>query len=190
MTRCSGLVLLCAWLVGCGVTSPLSPTPAGGEATTADGAKGGANDAATPDADAGNAPTRVEDASTSTADSPDASATVERPPCGGGAGCDPHDFGGESCESLGLGEGELLCDPTSCTIIVALCKGLGTETPRLGPPCGTGPGCDPADLGDETCATLGMGAGVLACDPVTCMFDTSMCSGGGGGGGTGGGTGG
>lgn len=55
--------------------------------------------------------------------------------------------------------------------------------------CGDGaisPGeqCDGADLQGFDCAALGLGSGTLACDPVTCTFDTSMCTGGGGGGGT------
>ena len=36
--------------------------------------------------------------------------------------------------------------------------------------------CDGKNLHDETCATLGMGAGMLSCDPVTCSYDTSMCA--------------
>jgi len=44
------------------------------------------------------------------------------------------------------------------------------------PPCGNGDSnCDPRNLGGETCAGLGMGNGKLACDPVTCTYDTSMC---------------
>jgi hypothetical protein len=46
--------------------------------------------------------------------------------------------------------------------------------------CGDGmvvPGeqCDGADLQGFDCASLGLGGGTLACDPVTCSFDTSMC---------------
>jgi hypothetical protein len=52
--------------------------------------------------------------------------------------------------------------------------------------CGDGvvsPGeqCDGAMLQGFDCGSLGLGAGTLGCDPVTCTFDTSMCSGGGGG---------
>lgn len=35
--------------------------------------------------------------------------------------------------------------------------------------------CEAADLGGESCATLGMGQGPLACDPLTCQFDLSAC---------------
>ena len=51
----------------------------------------------------------------------------------------------------------------------------GPEEPK--PPCGNGGSCNPNDLGGETCLGLGMGTGTLACDPVTCTYDTSMCEG-------------
>lgn len=46
--------------------------------------------------------------------------------------------------------------------------------------CGDGaisPGeqCDGADLQGFTCMSLGLNGGTLACDPVMCTFDTSMC---------------
>jgi hypothetical protein len=43
--------------------------------------------------------------------------------------------------------------------------------------------CDGADLQGFTCVDLGMSGGELGCDPVTCTFDASMCTGGGGTGG-------
>lgn len=36
--------------------------------------------------------------------------------------------------------------------------------------------CDGADLQGFDCASLGLSGGTLACDPVMCTFDTSMCS--------------
>jgi hypothetical protein len=66
--------------------------------------------------------------------------------------------------------------------------GIGTN-PGTGP-CGNGGDCDPNDLGGENCNSLNAGRGRLACDPITCTFDLSMCSGGPGtfgGGGTNGG---
>jgi hypothetical protein len=45
------------------------------------------------------------------------------------------------------------------------------------PPCGNGGDCNPDNLGGETCPGLGMGDGTLACDPMTCTYDTSMCEG-------------
>lgn len=53
--------------------------------------------------------------------------------------------------------------------------------------------CDGEFLHQESCETLGMGSGMLACDPITCSYDTSMCqgpTGGGGGDGSSGGAGG
>lgn len=37
--------------------------------------------------------------------------------------------------------------------------------------------CDGTNLGGETCESLGEGTGTLACDPVMCTYDTSMCTG-------------
>jgi hypothetical protein len=46
------------------------------------------------------------------------------------------------------------------------------------PACGsmTKP-CDPNNLGGQTCSSLGAGSGTLLCDPMTCSFDRSMCTG-------------
>lgn len=46
--------------------------------------------------------------------------------------------------------------------------------------CGDGivsPGeqCDGLNLQGFTCATLGLGMGILTCDPFTCSFDWTMC---------------
>jgi len=45
------------------------------------------------------------------------------------------------------------------------------------PPCGTGPGCDPTDLGGESCESLGAGGGKLLCDSTTCLFELGLCDG-------------
>lgn len=39
----------------------------------------------------------------------------------------------------------------------------------------TGEQCDGADLQGFTCNSLGLNGGTLACDPIMCTFDTSMC---------------
>lgn len=36
--------------------------------------------------------------------------------------------------------------------------------------------CDGTNLHDESCKSLGMGSGMLTCDPITCSYDTSMCT--------------
>jgi hypothetical protein len=36
--------------------------------------------------------------------------------------------------------------------------------------------CDGGDLQGFDCASLGLNGGTLACDPMMCTFDTSMCS--------------
>jgi hypothetical protein len=48
--------------------------------------------------------------------------------------------------------------------------------------------CDGNDLGMATCPSMGKGMGVLRCNPMTCIFDVSMCGSmsPGGGGGSGG----
>jgi hypothetical protein len=104
------------------------------------------------------------------------------PGCGNGAvepgeQCDGADLQGFDCALLGLGGGVLACDPVMCTFDTSGCMPIGN--------CGNGvidPGeqCDGADLQGFDCFSLGLGGGVLACDPVMCTFDTSMCMGGGG----------
>ena len=83
-----------------------------------------------------------------------------------------------ACAALGLGEGLLTCTPD--------CLGFDTSgCGVVGPGCGNGvvePGeqCDGMNLQGFDCASLGLGGGILACDPVLCVFDTSMCMPGGG----------
>ena len=39
----------------------------------------------------------------------------------------------------------------------------------------SGEQCDGSLLNGSTCETLGMESGTLGCDPVACIYDTSMC---------------
>jgi hypothetical protein len=65
--------------------------------------------------------------------------------------------------------------------------GTAAPEPDAGPgdddddthPCGRpgARGCDATDLDGHSCQSLGAGSGTLACDPVTCTFDLSMCTG-------------
>jgi hypothetical protein len=164
--------LLCVGAPGCGVSSGLFTPEADG----------------TPAVDAGRLDAgRGGHALDGGGDADKEPSLGARPPCGSGLGCDPADLGGESCHSLGLGNGTLLCNPTTCTFEISLCNAVNGRVP-----CGSGPNCDPTNLGEESCETLGMGPGTLTCDAVSCTYDTSLCSelptGGGGtngGGGTG-----
>jgi len=45
-----------------------------------------------------------------------------------GEDCDGTDLGGETCESLGEGTGELGCDPVMCTYDTSMCTGNGSST--------------------------------------------------------------
>lgn len=132
-----------------------------------------------PDDDADAAPSaKPMDGGTSASSGSNGGGTTGRPTreptvrlsCGTGPGCDPSDLGGETCETLGLGKGTLLCNTSTCTFETQLCDGLGEL-----PPCGSGPGCDTTNLAGASCESLGMPAGVLSCDPVTCAYDTSGC---------------
>ena len=162
---CGLLLLACS--SGCGMSSGLFVAESDAPDDGADDAPGGKpKDAGIREGDAGG------DAGTGSVGSGSGSAgdPVRRLPCGTGPGCDPSDLGGESCQTLGLGQGTLLCNTSTCTFETQLCQGLGEL-----PPCGSGPGCDTTKLGGATCESLGMPAGVLSCDPVTCAYDTSGC---------------
>lgn len=93
--------------------------------------------------------------------------------------------------SWAMAAGKVACQCETATHAVTCSAGAGN--------CGngvidtaSGEQCDGAMLGATgTCMAMGMGMGVLTCDPMTCRYDTSMCNssmmtGGTGGGGTGG----
>ena len=61
---------------------------------------------------------------------------------------------------------------------MGLCTGLAKRQQDGGVACGAGGACDPTNLGGQSCESLGMGVGLLICDPQTCTFDTSLCAGG------------
>jgi len=86
--------------------------------------------------------------------------------------CDGAAMPQTSCAELGYYEqtGDLGC-AADCTLDLSVCAGS----------CGDGviqvafaEDCEGADLAGETCATLGLGAGTLACSD-NCRFDTSGC---------------
>jgi hypothetical protein len=109
-------------------------------------------------------------------------STGASPSCGDGIidvgeQCDGDELQGFDCVSLGLPDGTLTCHPAMCTFDTSGCGFVGN--------CGNGiidagEQCDGADLQGFDCPSLGLGGGVLGCDPITCTFDTSMCMPGGG----------
>ena len=61
--------------------------------------------------------------------------------------------------------------------------GNGVAGGNGGPVCGNGnieieadEECDGANLGNETCTSLGHGGGTLTCDPVSCRYNVDMCT--------------
>ncbi|HEX6899194.1 MAG TPA: MopE-related protein [Thermoanaerobaculia bacterium] len=89
-----------------------------------------------------------------------------------GEACDGGDLRGATCGGLGLGTGTVSCT-ASCTLDTNACSGP--------PRCGdgilnvAGEVCDGADLGGDTCVSLGLGPGTLACSGA-CKFDTTGCT--------------
>ncbi|TXD33907.1 hypothetical protein FRC98_20130 [Lujinxingia vulgaris] len=85
--------------------------------------------------------------------------------------CDGIDLNGETCITQGFDGGSLSCN-TSC--------GFDTSACTMNPVCGdaevnqSSESCDGADLGGESCTSLGFGAGTLSCTSA-CNFDTSGC---------------
>ncbi len=90
--------------------------------------------------------------------------------------CDGTDLRGETCASIGLGEGTLLCRPD--------CSGFDARGCSGGALCGNdvaeaGEVCDGRDLRGETCESLGLGGGTIRCLADCSGFDVSGCEGGG-----------
>jgi hypothetical protein len=83
---------------------------------------------------------------------------------------------GTQCATEAMGRAETVCGADGTWDVSP-----GACTCFLGPKgCGNGrldstEQCDGMLLNGQTCATMGMGAGVLRCDIRTCTFDTSMC---------------
>ncbi len=99
------------------------------------------------------------------------------PVCGNGIldpgeSCDGLEFGGESCETLGLGAGELACrsncqafDRSACGA-PETCGSESVESPEV---------CDGGDLAGATCVSLGYGPGTLGCSANCAEFDVTQC---------------
>jgi len=85
--------------------------------------------------------------------------------------CEGTDLGGQSCQSLGMGAGQLACD-ANCRYDATGCEsqaicGDGTLTTPFEQ-------CEGADLDGQTCQTLGWHDGALACT-LTCELDLEPC---------------
>ena len=97
--------------------------------------------------------------------------------CGDGAidpgeECDTNQLGGATCQDLAMpgdtaSGGMLACN--ACTLVVGTCTFCGDGL-RQGTEV-----CDGNQLGGATCMSLGLGAGMLACNS-SCNFNTSGCN--------------
>ncbi len=88
--------------------------------------------------------------------------------------CDGEDLGGATCADIGYESGQVFCFP-NCTIEWGNCSppdGLCNGNGQIDP----GEQCDGPDLAGQTCRSLGLGVGMLACNG-NCTFDTSGCQG-------------
>ncbi|PKN46388.1 MAG: hypothetical protein CVU59_06230, partial [Deltaproteobacteria bacterium HGW-Deltaproteobacteria-17] len=104
-------------------------------------------------------------------------ATPKQETCGNGAldtgeACDGAALTVQDCASLGYYQqnGDLACN-ADCTLDLSVCEGRcgdGVISTQFGEDC------EGADVGGETCTSLGLGTGTLACMP-NCSFDTTGC---------------
>lgn len=81
--------------------------------------------------------------------------------------CEPGNLGGATCDSMGLGAGNLSCSDT-CRYDTSGCDTCGDGTIQGGEEC------DGSDLAGETCESLGLGTGTLSC--TGCGYNTVGCS--------------
>jgi hypothetical protein len=151
-----------------GTATMTSSTTASSAGSDESGSSGETSGGETSDAEA---------TSANDADSDPAESSGGAPVCGDDTKdptepCDGTDVGAQTCAGLGLGGGTLGCLPdcsdfdTAGCMAVAMCGNATKEGTEQ---------CDGADLGGQSCATLGFDMGVLACT-ATCQFDTAGCS--------------
>jgi hypothetical protein len=93
--------------------------------------------------------------------------------------CDGTDLSNMTCAILGQGDGDLACDPDCGAFDLSGCGG-GVIIPP-GADCGDGvlddgEVCEDDDMPLTLCSQLGLGTGVLGCQPQCDGYDTSACS--------------
>jgi len=113
---------------------------------------------------------------------PDYSAShpglADSTPCGNGTlegeeVCDQDEFGGASCQDEGFSFGALVC-ADDCASWDS--SGCNNDQPVCGDEIlDEGEQCDGSNLAEASCESLGYESGTLACDAVTCQFDTGDC---------------
>jgi len=82
--------------------------------------------------------------------------------CGYGPPCNPRNFGGQSCTSLGLKPGALSCDPETCFLVLTGCgKTTGTAGTTGGQTGTPMPGATPFDAGPLFGGLFGAGTGAM-----------------------------
>ncbi len=93
-----------------------------------------------------------------------------------GSNCTPAQLGGVSCinfdspKGVPFGGGTLTCNsPSACSYDISACTYCG-DNKRNG-----SEDCDGADLGGQSCQSLGYDGGSLSCN-VGCSYNTSACS--------------
>ena len=92
--------------------------------------------------------------------------------CGNGARefweeCDPPNFAGETCESLGFVAGDLRCE--QCHFDLSRCTACGNDAVN------DGEECDGTDFAGLSCARLGFSGGELTCSE-DCERSTESCA--------------
>jgi len=87
--------------------------------------------------------------------------------------CDGTDLGGITCSLLGYASGVLACT-AGCSYNVNGCTPYPPPSTCGNGVINAGEDCDQGDLGGESCGSLALGPGLLACG-AGCIFDTSGC---------------
>jgi hypothetical protein len=88
-------------------------------------------------------------------------------PCGYGPPCNPRNFGGQTCQGLGLQPGNLSCDPNTCFLVLTGCGKTPTGSTGTGVPGTVAPGTPGTPAAMDAGALFGGLFGAQAGAPVT-----------------------